>query len=118
VLSPTSVHQRRGCQDSDCPVGGRDLLRDLLRRRCFLVRRRGELLAQLNNTCSQYNVVPPPGKFSYAANRVDLTKSFDDPSVRRMLQTDVTLAGNVDKELTDGPTNDKADRASANQRST
>jgi transposase len=30
--------------------------RDLLRRRCFLVRRRGELLAHLNNTFSQYNV--------------------------------------------------------------
>ena len=33
--------------------------RDLLRRRCFLVRRRGELLAHLNNTFSQYNVTPP-----------------------------------------------------------
>ena len=74
--------------------------RDLLRRRCFLVRRRGELLAHLNNTFSQYNVTPPPGKFSYAANRVDLTKCFDDDSVRRMVQTDVTLAADFDKELT------------------
>ena len=57
--------------------------RDLLRRRCFLVRRRGELLAHLNNTFSQYNVTPPPGKFSYAANRVDLTKCFDDATSRR-----------------------------------
>jgi transposase len=74
--------------------------RDLLRRRCFLVRRRGELLAHLNNTFSQYNVTPPPGKFSYAANRVDLTKCFDDASVRRMVQTDVALAAGFDKELT------------------
>jgi hypothetical protein len=74
--------------------------RDLLRRRCFLVRRRGELLAHLNNTFSQYNVTPPPGKFSYAANRVELTKCFDDASVRRMVETDVTLAGDFDRQLT------------------
>jgi hypothetical protein len=30
--------------------------RDLLRRRCYFVRRRGELLAHLQNTFSQYNV--------------------------------------------------------------
>lgn len=74
--------------------------RDLLRRRCFLVRRQGELLAHLNNTFSQYNVTPPPGKFSYAANRVELTKCFDDASVRRMVETDVTLAGDFDRLLT------------------
>jgi transposase len=73
--------------------------RDLLRRRCFLVRRRGELLAHLNNTYSQYNVAHPAGKFSYAANRANLTEHFDDASVRRMVETDVNLAANFDDEL-------------------
>lgn len=73
--------------------------RDLLRRRCFLVRRRGELLAHLNNTYSQYNVAHPVGKFSYAGNRDGLTEHFDDPSVRRMVETDVNLAANFDDEL-------------------
>jgi len=51
------------------------------------------------NTHSQYNVTPPPGKLSYAANRIDLTKSFDDQSVQRMVQADVNLAGHYDDEI-------------------
>lgn len=73
--------------------------RDLLRRRGYLVRRRSELVAHITNTHSQYNVAQPSGKLSYAANRTDVAKSFDDPSVCRMLQADVNLAGHFDKEI-------------------
>jgi transposase len=73
--------------------------RDLLRRRTFLMRRRAELLMHLHNTHLQYNLLPPTGRLAYAANRIDLTKPFDDESVRKMVQVDVNLVGHLDEEL-------------------
>jgi transposase len=69
--------------------------RDLLRRRTFLVRRRAEAMGHITNTHSQYNL-PPSGTLSYKANRSGVADSFEDESVRWMVQTDLTLIGHYD----------------------
>ena len=65
--------------------------RDLLRRRCYFVRRRGELLAHLQNTFSQYNVPSPGMSMFYAVNRADLPACFEQDSVRRGVEADVKI---------------------------
>jgi transposase len=84
------------------PKGMRET-RDLLRRRTFLVRRRAELLAHLVNTNSQYNLPPLTQKLCYAANReeIDLPSRFADPSVRKNVQTDLTLIDAFDAQIRD-----------------
>src|SRR4029450_4308422 len=57
--------------------------RDLLRRRSFFVRRRGQLIAHVVNTTSQCNLPPLPGKLRFARNRTeDVVERFTDPSTR------------------------------------
>ncbi len=51
------------------PAGMR-ATRDLLRRRMYLVHKRAETIAHVQNTNSQYNYAPFGKKLSYAANRV------------------------------------------------
>jgi transposase len=84
------------------PKGMRET-RDLLRRRTFLVRRRAELLAHLVDANSQYNLPPLTQKLCYAANRqeVDLPARFADPSVRKNVQTDLTLIDAFDARIRD-----------------
>ena len=54
--------------------------RDLLRRRSFFVRQRGQLLAHIVNTNSQFNLPPLTKKLTYAANRSpELAARFADP---------------------------------------
>jgi transposase len=67
--------------------------RDLLRRRCFLVRHRALLIAHIQNEASQYNLPVFAKKLTYAANREELqvAKHFPDPSVQRSIQTDLAL---------------------------
>src|SRR6516225_8592818 len=68
---------------------GRRATRDLLRRRMYLVHKRAEAIAHIQNTNSQYNFAPFGKKLGYAANRaeLDIADRFRDPSVRRMLST-------------------------------
>src|SRR5262249_43373514 len=69
------------------PAGMR-ATRDLLRRRMYLVHKRAEALAHIQNTNSQYNYAPFGKKLSYAANREELqiADRFTEPSVRHMIE--------------------------------
>ena len=72
------------------PAGMR-ATRDLLRRRMYLVHKRAETIAHVQNTNSQYNYAPFGKKLAYAANRAELqvAERFTDPSVRRMIDIDL-----------------------------
>jgi transposase len=70
--------------------------RDLLRRRLYFVRRRGELLAHIQNTFHQYNLPRPPGRLIYRSHRTDVPAAFDDPMVRKSVETDLALCERYD----------------------
>jgi transposase len=84
------------------PAGMR-ATRDLLRRRMYLVHKRAETIAHVQNTNSQYNHAPFGKKLSYAANREELqiAERFSDPSVRRMIEIDLALIDHDDALLGD-----------------
>src|SRR5712691_5888895 len=65
--------------------------RDLLRRRLHLARKRGELLAHVHNTNSQYTLPAIGKKLAYKANREGVEEHFPDPSVRKTIAVDVSL---------------------------
>ncbi len=73
--------------------------RDLLRRRCHLVRKRAELLAHIHNTTSQYTLPESGKKLAYKANRDGVEEHFPDPSVRKSIEVDVSLIDHSDKLL-------------------
>src|SRR6266436_4693315 len=73
--------------------------RDLLRRRCHLVRKRAELLAHIQNTTSQYNLPEIGKKLADKANREGVEEHFPDPSVRKTIAVDVSLINHYDKLL-------------------
>src|SRR5215831_14441526 len=73
--------------------------RDLLRRRCHLVRKRAELLAHIHTTNSQYNLPEIGKKLAYKANRDGVEEHFSDPSVRKTIEVDVSLIDHYDKLL-------------------
>jgi transposase len=75
--------------------------RDLLRRRLYLVRKRGQLLAHIQNTHHQYNLPEPSRKILYKVNREGLVDRFDDPAVRKSLSIDLELVGHYDHLIRD-----------------
>ncbi len=70
--------------------------RDLLRRRLHLVRRRGNLLAHIQNTHHQYNLPEPSAKIAYKANREGVADAFADVDVRKSLEIDFALIEHYD----------------------
>ena len=74
--------------------------RDLLRRRCHLMRKRAELLAHIQNTTSQYNLPALGKKIAYKANRVGVAEHFPDPAVRASIAMDLALIDHYDALLT------------------
>jgi len=76
--------------------------RDLLRRRCHLMRKRAELLAHIQNTNSQYNLPEIGKKLAYKANREGVEDHFPEPSVRKTIEMDVSLIDHYDKLLGEG----------------
>ena len=84
------------------PAGMR-ATRDLLRRRMYLVHKRAEAIAHIQNTNSQYNFAPFGKKLAYAANREELriAERFTEPSVRRMIAIDLALIDRYDALLGD-----------------
>jgi transposase len=70
--------------------------RDLLRRRTYIVRRRAEALTHVQNTNSQYNLPPLPGRIAYKANRARVAERFTEPAVRRNVATDIELIDHYD----------------------
>ena len=73
--------------------------RDLLRRRMWLVRQRGQALAHVTNTCTQYNVAAPEKKLSYHRHRIGVAERFSDESVQWAVQSDLALAKHLDEQL-------------------
>ena len=55
--------------------------RDLLRRRLFFARKRGELLAHIQNTNTQYNLPPLEERADKTKDRGAVIEHFEDPSV-------------------------------------
>ena len=75
--------------------------RDLLRRRMHLARKRGELLAHVQNTNSQYNLPALGQKIAYKANRDGVAERFVDPAVQKSIEIDLALIGDYDELLRD-----------------
>jgi transposase len=75
--------------------------RDLLRRRMHLARKRGELLAHVHNTNSQYNLPAIDKKIAYKANRDGVAERFADPAVHKSIEVDLALITYYDALLRD-----------------
>ncbi|MGQ0672283.1 MAG: IS110 family transposase [Hyphomicrobium sp.] len=75
--------------------------RDLLRRRLHLVRKRGQLLAHIQNTRAQYQLPEFGRRLAYPANRAGVSAHFADPSVRKSIDVDLALLERYDDLITD-----------------
>jgi transposase len=75
--------------------------RDLLRRRMHLARKRGELLAHVQNTNSQYNLPALGKKIAYKTNRDGVAERFADPAVQKSIEVDLALITYYDELLRD-----------------
>jgi len=75
--------------------------RDLLRRRLYLVRRRGSLLAHIQNTHHQYNLPEPRAKVAYKANREGVAEAFAEPDARKSMEVDFRLIEQYDEIIRD-----------------
>jgi transposase len=75
--------------------------RDLLRRRLHLVRKRGQLLAHIQNTRAQYNLPAFEHRLAYPANRDGVSLQFQDPSVRKSIEVDLALIDQYDVLIAD-----------------
>jgi transposase len=73
--------------------------RDLLRRRLHLVRRRGNLLAHVQNTHHQYNLPEPSAKVAYKANREGIAEAFEEGDARKSLEVDFALIEHYDEVI-------------------
>lgn len=75
--------------------------RDLLRRRLHLVRKRGQLLAHIQNTRAQYNLPEFGRRLAYPANRDGVREHFPDPNVRKSIEVDLALLTQYDALISD-----------------
>ena len=75
--------------------------RDLIRRRLHLVRKRGQLLAHIQNTRAQYNLPAFGRKLAYKANRAGVVEHFADPSVQKSIEVDLALIDHYDALVAD-----------------
>jgi transposase len=73
--------------------------RDLLRRRTFLVRRRAELIAHVQNTFTQYNIRVTSGWGRDRLKEDDPTAPFSDESVKFMLRADIAVIERLDETI-------------------
>jgi transposase len=73
--------------------------RDLLRRRNHLMRKRGDLLAHIQNTASQYNLPPLGARVDRKGERQQIPAHFPDPVVRRSIELDLALIAHYDQLL-------------------
>jgi len=75
--------------------------RDLLRRRMPLARQRGELLAHVHNTHSQYTLPAIGTKIADKANRDGVAERCAEPAVPKSLEVDLALIPYDDARLRD-----------------
>ena len=64
-----------------------------------LVRWRGQALAHVTNTFTQYNVESPEKRLRNASNRVGIAERFTDESVQRAVRSDLAFAEHLDEQL-------------------
>jgi transposase len=76
--------------------------RDLLRRRCFFVNQRAQLIAHIVNTNSQYNLPPLTAKLCYPRNRTeDFAERFHHPATQLSIRADLKLIDAFDAQIDD-----------------
>ncbi len=75
--------------------------RDLIRRRLHLVRKRGQLLAHIQNTRAQYNLPVFGRKLAYRTNRDGVVEHCPDPSVQKSIAVDLALIDQYDALVID-----------------
>jgi transposase len=76
--------------------------RDLLRRRCFFVNQRSQLIAHVVNTNSQYNHPPLTARLCYPGNRSDdIAERFADPATQLSVRADLKLIDDFDAQIDD-----------------
>jgi transposase len=76
--------------------------RDLLRRRCFFVKQRSQLIAHIVNTNSQYNHPPLTMKLCYAGNRsADFASRFAHASTQLSIGADLKLIDAFEEQIDD-----------------
>jgi len=75
--------------------------RDLIRRRLHLVRKRGQLLAHVQDTRAQYNLPAFERRLGYPDNREGVREHFTEPSVRKSIEVDRTWVAQYDTLITD-----------------
>lgn len=73
--------------------------RDLLRRRMYIARRCGELVAHIQNTNTQYNLPAFAKKISRKYNRNGVAERFEDPAVRKSIEVDLAMIDSLNKIL-------------------
>ena len=73
--------------------------RDLMRRRNYLMRKRAELLAHIQNTASQYNLPALGVRVARPNERKGVAAQFSDPSARKSIELDVAMIDHYDKVL-------------------
>jgi transposase len=73
--------------------------RDLLRRRLYLVRERGFLLAHVQNTHHQCNLATPGAKLQWRRNRTGVAEHFTDASVRKTVEVDISVIDHLDTTI-------------------
>ena len=74
--------------------------RDLLRRRGHFVRKRGDLLAHIQNTLSQYNLPEFGKKLTHKVNFESILERFQDPEVRRSIAVNLELIEHYNRIIT------------------
>ena len=73
--------------------------RDLLRRRMYLSRRCGELVAHIVNTNTQYNLPAFGKKISRKYNHDGIVERFEDPQVQKSVEVDLTMINYLNETL-------------------
>lgn len=73
--------------------------RDLMRRRTYIVRRSGELVAHIKNTNTQYNLPPFGKKISRKYNHQGVIEHFEDPIVRKSVEVDLAMVESLNEIL-------------------
>lgn len=73
--------------------------RDLMRRRIKLTRERGDLMAHIKNTLSQYNLPAHAENLRYEKHREPMRSAFPDPSVQRSIDLDLARIEFYDGQL-------------------
>lgn len=73
--------------------------RDLLRRRTYMVRQCGLLLAHVQNTNTQYNLPAFGKKICRKYNRDGVSERFDQPAVKASVEADLAMIDAFNKQI-------------------